>query len=117
MSKPIRSDGVLYTGMNSRSFVEQKEKKVEQKEAKDSKRAQLQPYEEIIEQEIAKLRQEISLELADLIHVDMSKTDVKSVVMGLRLADSKLVSLRLRLSNIMRLQRKDLEIEVDDAEL
>lgn len=113
-NKPIRNDSVLYSGINSQTFKTEKEKREAKQEERSTKRAQLQPYEQIIEQEIAKLRQEIALELGDLIHADMKKTDVKSVVLGLRLADSKLVSLRARLSNILRKRQID---EVSDADL
>lgn len=105
-SKHIRSDTLLYTGMNSHIYDKQKAKKTEAQDDRANKRSQLQPYEQIIDSEVAKLRQEIALELGDLINVDMNEKDIKSIVLGLRLADSKLVSLRLRLSNIMRNQRR-----------
>lgn len=109
-----RDDSILYTGMNSKSFVAEQVKKEDKRDQKETKRIQLQPYQELISTEISKLRDELSAELGNLIHIDTTEADVKSVVLGIRLADSKLVSLQIRLGNIVRQQARTAKKELDD---
>lgn len=111
MDKP-RTDSLLHTGMSSASFAKEKVKKEVRKEQAEATQAVLKPAGELIEKEIQKIRNEISSELSNLIHVDMSKTDVKSVVLGLRLADSKFNSLSMRMRKLLTVHKK-----VEDAEL
>lgn len=107
----MRNDGFLYTGSNgiSRGTVkEQRQQELRKKKLeRENKRNELLPKADLVFNEITKLREEVANEITGLIHVDMSKTDVKSVVIGLRLADSKLTSLETRLKNVLRAKNAD----------
>lgn len=109
-----RATGSLYTGLTSRSSQNQRIKRQKAKAEKQEVQAQLEPVEEMVFGEITKLKNEIAQEMGNLISIDLSKTDVKSVVLGLRLATSKLSSLEMRLKNVMR--GREVE-EESDAEL
>ena len=110
MSEP-RATGSLYTGIHSRSFQHQQQLRQEQAESKATKLAEFAPDAGLVFDEIAKLRTEVAAEIVNLITVDMDKTDVKSVVVGLRLADQKLQSLNSRLKNILRVPKVELPDE------
>lgn len=103
----------VYTGITSASFRKQLNKKLDSKDDKSSKQSQLRPAAEIVNKAINQLRTEIGLELANLINADTNEKDVKSIVIGLRLADQKMASLSLRINNLLRLPKsKALEDEV-----
>lgn len=108
-----RTTGELYTGINSVSFQKSQEKKRVAESAKIAQQAELKPFAEDILKLADEVRKEIALELANLITVDTDKEDVKSVLIGLRLADSKFVSFKARLNNILRRQVKA-SLEVED---
>lgn len=108
-----RATGNLYTGMTSQSFVKERQKRKDKRDTKAGIKADFAPDAHLVFGEIEKLRGEVSAELSNLIHVDTSETDVKSVVIGLRLADQKLVSLASRLNNILRLPVKKDETDAN----
>lgn len=96
-----RDDSLLYTGVTSASMKVQQRRK-EQLEDKEAKQAFLSPTAELLMAEIKKDRDAIGAELGNLIHLEMTAEDVKATVLGLRLADQRLVSLQHRLVNILR---------------
>jgi hypothetical protein len=102
-----RNDSILGSGLSSvtsRRLAEASKKKTNSK--KDVV-ARLKPEAELIFAEIKQARTELASEIANIIHMDMSKTDVKSVVLGLRLADTKLVNLENRLRVKLTRRTKD----------
>ncbi len=107
----MRNDSFLYTGSNgaSRGTVKEqrrqdlRKKKIE----REAKRNELLPKADLVFHEIEKLKEEVAHEITNLIHVDMDKEDVKSVVIGLRLAESKLITLESRLKNVLRAKNAD----------
>lgn len=97
-----RDDSSLYTGMTSASFAKE-QKKRKQRSSKDAEAtSQLSIVDTLILAEIKKDREAIAGELGNLIHLEMSEQDIKVAVLGLRLADARMVSLSNRLVNITR---------------
>lgn len=92
-------DELLYTGATSASYATRKEAA---NKAKLEKKAVLTPVAELVISEIQKERSVIANEIGNIIHVDMSETDVKATVLGLRLADQRLSLLQTRLQNILK---------------
>lgn len=97
-----RNDAFLSSGLTTNATRSRIIEKRKQRDEKDFNRAVLRPEVELIRIEIASLRSEIAKELINLIHVEMKPEDVKSAVIGLKLADSKLVKFELHLMKIMR---------------
>ena len=112
MANP-RSTGKLYTGLTSQSFAAQKLARTQRTKEREEVKAQLEPHEELVFGEIEKLKNEIAMELGNVITLDMDKEDVKSIVYGLRLATAKMTSLETRLKNVLR-KRIAAESESDD---
>lgn len=108
-----RATGNLYTGTTSRSYIKQREVREKRTIERLEQQAQLEPHEAIVFGEIAALKNEIAMELGNVITLDMDKEDVKSIVYGLRLATSKMTSLETRLKNVLR-KRIAAETEADD---
>ena len=108
-----RATGNFYTGMSSQSFAKQREARKKRTIQHQELRSQLEPHEAIVFGEIAALKTEIALEIVNLINADTDKEDVKSIVIGLRLATAKMTSLETRLKNVLR-KRIAAETEVDD---
>ena len=104
----------VYSGMTSASFKKQVEKKKENQDERAGKQAQMIPAGKIIDIEISKIRTEIGLELANMINADTDKEDIKSIVIGLRLADAKLATLNLRLNNLLRVPKAKLKVDGDE---
>lgn len=102
----MRDDSILYTGVTSASLKIADAKK-ERREVKDSQKAQLTPSAELILSEIKKERNLIASEIVNIIHIDMTEEAVKSSVLGLRLADARMLSLQNRLLNILRGSKKE----------
>ena len=101
-----RNDSALITGMSSATSRKLEAKRAEEKQAKAEQGAKLRPHAEIVLEECKQAREEISHELGNLIHVDMTGTQVKQIVLALRLADSKIVSLQKRLINKLKADQK-----------
>ena len=111
MSDKVRTDDVLYTGINSASFNKSQKAKSKRRAVRETQRIVLTPAGELLTTEIARERELIGKELANLIHVDTDKEDVKSIVVGLKMADSRLASLHQKLNNILREQKPVEEVE------
>lgn len=108
-----RATGSFYTGMSSQSFAKQREARQKRTIERQEIQAQLEPHEAIVFGEIAALKTEIALEVANVINLDTDKEDIKSIVYGLRLANEKMTSLEMRLKNVLR-KRIAAETEADD---
>lgn len=108
-----RATGSLYTGTTSRSYIKQRDARQKRTTERLELQAQLEPHEAIVFGEIAALKTEIALEIVNLINADTDKEDVKSIVIGLRLATTKMTSLETRLKNVLR-KRIAAETEADD---
>lgn len=98
-----RTDEILYTGMTSASFAKQVKAKKERASKKRVAKNELKPAVETILNQIAAERTAIANELANLIHLEMNPEDVKSTVLGLRLADQKLQNLERNIGNALRI--------------
>ena len=109
-----RNDSSLYTGMTSASFAKQKKKRVERASANAETTAQLSLVDTLILAEIKKDREAIGAELGNLIHLEMSEQDIKVAVLGLRLADARMISLSNRLVNITRKRKGKEAIDVTE---
>ena len=97
-----RDDSLLYTGLTSASSRRLQDKKKQDKEAKQAKRNELVPKADIVLKELEKERLTIAKELGNLIHLEMNEQNIKATVLGLRMADQRLVSVITRLNNILR---------------
>ena len=94
------NDSILYSGQTSASFA--KSRKVIENEAKLEKQSKILPVAKIIDAEIKRHREVIAGELGNLIHIEMSPEDIKATVMGLRLADQRMVLLQNNLRAIVK---------------
>lgn len=93
-------DELLYTGQTSASY--NKARRKAENEDKLQKQAIILPAAEFIQTEIANHRKNIANELSNLIHMEMKPEDVKATVMGLRLADSRMVLLENKIKSILK---------------
>lgn len=93
-------DELLYTGATSASYAKTR-REVENTE-KLEKQSKILPVAKLIDEEIARHREVISKELGNIIHIEMSEQDVKATVLGLRLADARMMSLQNSLRAIVK---------------
>jgi len=98
-----RTDEILYTGMTSASFAKQVEAKKERASKKRVAKNELKPSIEAIFKILAEERATVAGELANLIHLEMKPEDVKSTLLGLRLADARLQSIERKIANALRI--------------
>ncbi len=98
----MRNDSILNTGLSSAAYRRSETIRKQHTLEKIHKGVELKPHAQIIKDEIAKIRTEIALELGKIIHLEMTPANVKATVLGLQIADSKVLSLQNRLLNNLK---------------
>ena len=101
-----RTDERLFSAMHSRSFAKSQTEKKTRVHDRAVLQSKLRPMGEIVLAEIQKERRAIGDEIANLIHLEMSPEDVKATVIGLKIADKRMVSLQTSLNNLLRKPKK-----------
>lgn len=96
----MTNDQILYSGQTSVSFA--KTRKQIENEAKLEKQSKILPVAKILDDKIKHHREVIAGELGNLIHMEMREEDVKATIMGLRLADQRMVLLQNDLRAIVK---------------
>jgi len=99
-----RSDTLLYTGMSSASFVQEREKRVERKKKTETKKAEAKPFAQDILFVLSTEREAIGKELANVIHVEMDAQDIKATVLGLKQADERIKRVESTIKNILKVK-------------
>lgn len=97
-----RDDSSLYSGMTSSQTQRLIERRAKVKSKKAEKKSVLLPVAELVNTEIDNQLNAINSEIMNIIHADMSEADVKSTVIGLRLAHSRMLSLKNSFKSILR---------------
>lgn len=102
-----RNDAALYTGMTSASmstvtYTKEAEKRTRRKELTNKKAQEIKPFAEEITELFEKERKSIGLEIANLIHVDSTEAEIKSAVIGLRLANDRIKKLQVSIEKVLR---------------
>lgn len=100
--KPIRTDGVLYSGITSASYAQVKEKKEELKQAKKDLRVKIEPDAQFILDEIAKEKAGIPQKVWELTNSTTDGDGCRAVLTGLRMYDEYLDNLKNKMANILR---------------
>jgi len=111
-----RDDSSLYTGMTSNASKLARLERAKSKEAKEVKRGALLPAYELVNREIKKTQDEIADELRRAVTLDITTEQLKALVLGLRTADSRMDALRIRLNNIMRLNKGDVDPDIKEMD-
>jgi len=101
-TKKVRNDGILYTGMTTASFAKNRELRRKRQAERQEIQMQLTPAGEILVEEIKRQRVTIAAEIGNLIHLEMKEADIKIAVLGLRLADNRMLALESRLKKLLR---------------
>ena len=94
------NDSILYSGQTSASFA--KSRKVIENEAKLENQSKILPVAKILDDKIKRHREVIAGELGNIIHMEMREEDVKATIMGLRLADQRMLLLQNDLRAIVK---------------
>jgi hypothetical protein len=100
-----RDDSLLYSAQTSASRKIQAVKK-ERTEAKQELRAILSPDAELVRDEITRMRGEIKDMLRSLVNPSTPLEDVKTLILGLNIADQKIVEFHNRLNLIMKVPKE-----------
>ena len=98
-----RDDSLLYTGVTSVSKPKETPRQI-QAEENEQKHRKLKLASEVVFPELEKERVAIASLMGTLIHTEMSEQDIKATVLGLRIADQRVVALTTRLKNIMNVK-------------
>lgn len=99
-----RSDAMLNTGLTSNQAAVQRARRDARTSEKEIKRNRLLPVAEIINDELDRILVEVAKDGISAIHADMNKEDVKSIILGTRLAEKHILNMRTRLNNILRVR-------------
>lgn len=102
----MRDDALLYTGMTSASRKVQ-EKKGEKSQQKTEKRTQLEPYTEIIVNEIQKDKDMLGELLLGIVNPDTPDDQLQAKLDAIRLHRTWLLSFETRMKNILRRREKN----------
>ena len=105
-----RNDSTLHTGMTSQQASKVRERRLKTKEEKEIKKSVLLPAGTLVDTEIKKHITSIRDELRGAIDINMEENDIKSLVLGLRLAESKMLQLNVSIQNLLK-DRKEPEDE------
>jgi hypothetical protein len=97
----LRNDGILNTGLSSASSRRYNEREQRKAEIKGQKKQLLTPSAEMIKAEIRKLRDEIDQEAKSVIDPKSTDAEIRAIVTGAKWADNKLMSLEMRLLNLL----------------
>lgn len=97
-----RNDSYLSSGIYSSTSRKMTERKKREAEQRGEQRVKIEPSHELIANEIKKIRDEIKLECISAIDSKMTAKEVQILREGAKWADSKIVSLQIRLNNILR---------------
>lgn len=102
----MRDDSSLYTGLTSNASKVARARRQKAKDTKEAQRGKLMTAYDIVNAEITRTQEEIQDESRTLIRSDMTDREVKTVRLGLMLAEDRMIALRVRLNNLMREPKK-----------
>lgn len=107
----MANDSFLYSGQTSASRREQKAD--ERKLALERAKAELKPRADAITDHIDKEKQRIQEDVLEYIKADTHPDDIKSILLALKMYDSYLSTLKLKLSTILRHEEKTRKAQDD----
>ena len=106
-----RDNSILNTGMTSPQARAMKQQKDALQSKRREQKSTLLPVAKLLDEKIDRIKSEISEELANLISVDTDKEDVKSIVIGCRLATQKVTRLQQELHAILKTDATKVEVK------
>lgn len=100
----MRSDGILYTGVTSRSTTldKIKEDKKEKQRLKQEKRSKIQTSADVILDELEKEKQKTVLKMLAAIETDTPDEQTKAIIVSLNLYKDTVNGLSAKIKNILR---------------
>lgn len=106
-----RNDSLLYTGLNSRAFVEQRKARRNATKQKSEARSQLIPKATIVLDMIKAERDQLRHDVGELITLKTSEREIKNLKISYGFADTRLASLETKIKNTLRLVIKEPDLE------
>lgn len=116
MSDKIRNDSILYSGLTSASFNKAYRAKARRQADREKQKSYLEPSAELIKVEIQKTKDQIATDTLGLIQLDADKDDIKSLLVGARLAQKHIAQLEQRLLNILRTPKSQEKKKDEDTD-
>lgn len=99
----MRNDGILYTGMTSKAkLAKLEEVKKEKERQKKDKKAKLQPFADVVLEELAKEKKNTILSLLNTIETETPEADIKAKIVAANLYKESISGLEARIKAIMR---------------
>jgi PAB1-binding protein PBP1 len=102
----VHNDSHLITGLSSASARREAAKRAEKAKSTQEKGTKLKPHMQIIDELITRMRDEIKAEVQTKIYLEMKEQDIKTLILGAKWADAKLVTIKNQLQKALRAEEK-----------